>query len=148
DWSSFRVNFFLLLDPAHAGALPHTWLASFHLPPGHAQAMAQLSRDYSNLSLVDVDDLLARIRQIVDRVDGAVRWILGFGLLAGLTAALGSAGAGLWLGRSVFRIDGFVPPAWPLALGALGCAFVVMLLGLAGTRKVTRTSPMRLLREG
>jgi putative ABC transport system permease protein len=196
DWSSFRVNFFLLLDPAHAGALPHTWLASFHLPPGHAQAMAQLSRDYSNLSLVDVDDLLARIRQIVDRVGGAVRWILGFsllagalvlaaslaasaaerrheaallrtlgarraqlrvaaacefallGLIAGLTAALGSAGAGLWLGRSVFRIDGFVPPAWPLSLGALGCAFVVMLLGLAGTRKVTRTSPMRLLREG
>lgn len=196
DWSSFRVNFFLLLDPAHAGALPHTWLASFHLPPGHAQAMAQLSRDYSNLSLVDVDDLLTRIRQIVDRVGGAVRWILGFsllagalvlaaslaasaaerrheaallrtlgarrsqlrvaaacefallGLIAGLTAALGSAGAGLWLGRAVFRIDDFVPPAWPLALGALGCALVVMLLGLVGTRKVTRTSPMRLLREG
>src|SRR6185312_678575 len=196
DWSSFRVNFFLLLDPAHAGALPHTWLASFHLPPGHAQAMAQLSRDYSNLSLVDVDDLLARIRQIVDRVGGAVRWILAFsllagalvlaaslaasaaerrheaallrtlgarraqlrvaaacefallGLIAGLTAALGSAGAGLWLGRAVFRIDGFVPPPSPLALGALGCAGVVMLLGLVGTRKVTRTSPMRLLREG
>jgi putative ABC transport system permease protein len=25
---------------------------------------------------------------------------------------------------------------------------VIMLLGLAGTRRVTRTSPMRLLREG
>jgi len=196
DWSSFRVNFFLLLDPTHAEALPHTWLASFHLPRGHAQAMAQLSHDYSNLSLVDVDDLLDRIRQIVDRVGSAVRWILGFsllagalvlaaslaasaaerrheaallrtlgarraqlrvaaacefallGLIAGLTAASGAAGAGLWLGRSVFHIDGFAPPPWPLALGALGCAFVVMLLGLVGTRKVTRTSPMRLLREG
>ncbi|MFK2877207.1 ABC transporter permease [Rhodanobacter hydrolyticus] len=196
DWSSFRVNFFLLLDPAHAGALPHTWLASFHLPQGHAQAMAQLSRDYSNLSLVDVDDLLARIRQIVDRVGDAVRWILAFsllagalvlaaslaasaaerrheaallrtlgarraqlrvaaacefallGLIAGLTAVLGSAGAGLWLGHAVFHIDNFVPPLAPLMLGALGCAFVVMLLGLAGTRKVVRTSPMRLLREG
>jgi len=81
------------------------------------------------------------------RVAAACEFAL-LGLIAGLTAALGSAGAGLWLGRSVFRIDGFVPPAWPLALGALGCAFVVMLLGLAGTRKVTRTSPMRLLREG
>ncbi len=196
DWTSFRVNFFLLLDPAHADALPHTWLASFHLPRGHAQAMAQLSRDYPNLSLVDVDDLLDRIRQIVDRVGGAVRWILGFsllagalvlaaslaasaaerrheaallrtlgarraqlrvaaacefallGLIAGLTAAFGAAVAGLWLGRAVFHIEGFLPPSWPLALGALGCAFVVMLLGLAGTRKVTRTSPMRLLREG
>lgn len=195
DWSSFRVNFFLLLDPAHASALPHTWLASFHLPRGHAQTMAQLSRDYPNLSLVNVDDLLDRIHQIVDRVGAAVRWILLFsllagalvlaaalaasaaerrheaallrtlgarrsqlriaaacefallGLIAGLTAALGSAGAGLWLGRAIFHIDSFVPPPWPLALGALGCALAVMLLGLVGTRKVVRTSPMRLLRE-
>jgi putative ABC transport system permease protein len=196
DWSSFRVNFFLLLDPAHAGDLPHTWLASFHLARGHATQLAQLSRDYSNLSLVDVDSLLDRVREIVDRVGNAVRWILGFsllagalvlaaalaasaaerrheaallrtlgarrnqlrvaaacefallGLVAGLTAACGAAGAGLWLGHAVFHINGFVPPLWPLAFAALGAAFVVMLLGLAGTRKVTRTSPMRLLREG
>ncbi len=196
DWSSFRVNFFLLLDPAHAGALPHTWLASFHLPRGHATALARLSRDYSNLSLIDVDSLLDRVREIIGRVGNAVRWILGFsllagalvlaaalaasaaerrheaallrtlgarrnqlraaavcefallGLVAGLTAALGAVGAGLWLGQAVFHIDGFVPPLWPLALSALGTALVVMLLGLGGTRKVTRTSPMRLLREG
>jgi putative ABC transport system permease protein len=196
DWSSFRVNFFLLLDPAHAGGLPHTWLASFHLPRGQAAELAQLSRDYGNLSLVDVDSLLDRVREIVDRVGNAVRWILGFsllagalvlaaalaasaaerrheaallrtlgarraqlrvaaacefallGLVAGLTASLGAAGAGLWLGQAAFHIDGFVPPFVPLALAALLAAFVVMLLGLAGTRKVSRTPPMRLLREG
>ncbi|WP_108470839.1 ABC transporter permease [Rhodanobacter thiooxydans] len=196
DWSSFRVNFFLLLDPAHAGKLPHTWLASFHLPRGHAAELAQLSRDYSNLSLVDVDSLLDRVREIVDRVGNAVRWILGFsllagalvlaaalaasaaerrheaallrtlgarraqlrvaaacefallGLVAGLTAALGAAGAGWWLGQAVFHIEHFVPPLWPLLGGAIGAALVVMLLGLAGTRKVSRTPPMRLLREG
>jgi putative ABC transport system permease protein len=196
DWSSFRVNFFLLLDPAHASELPHSWLASFHLPSGHATRLAQLSRDYANLSLVDVDSLLDRVREIINRVGNAVRWILGFsllagalvlaaalaasaaerrheaallrtlgarraqlrvaaacefallGLVAGLTAALGAAGAGLWLGRAVFHIDRFVPPLEPLALAALGAAFVVMLLGLVGTRKVSHTPPMRLLREG
>lgn len=196
DWSSFRVNFFLLLDPAHASGLPHTWLTSFHLTSGHARELATLSRDYTNLSLVDVDSLLDRVREIVDRVGNAVRWILGFsllagalvlaaslaasaaerqheaallrtlgarraqlrvaaacefallGLVAGLTAAFGAAGAGLWLGHSVFHIDDFVPPLWPLAGAALAAAGVVMLLGLAGTRKVTRTPPMRLLREG
>ena len=195
DWSSFRVNFFLLLDPAHAGGLPHTWLASFHLPRGHAAELAQLSRDYANLSMVDVDSLLDRVREIVGRVGNAVRWILGFsllagalvlaaalaasaaerrheaallrtlgarraqlrvaaacefallGLVAGLTAALGAAGAGLWLGQAVFHIENFVPPPWPLLGGAVGAALVVMLLGLAGTRKVSRTPPMRLLRE-
>ncbi|TAL86988.1 MAG: FtsX-like permease family protein [Rhodanobacter sp.] len=195
DWSSFRVSFFLLLDPAHARELPHTWLASFYLPRGHARALAGLSRDYTNVSLIDVDALLDRVREIVDRVGNAVRWILGFsllagalvlaaalaasaaerrheaallrtlgarraqlraaaacefallGLVAGLTAAIGAAGAGLWLGRAIFHIDGFTPPLRPLLLAALICAVVIMLLGLAGTRRVTRTSPMRLLRE-
>jgi putative ABC transport system permease protein len=81
------------------------------------------------------------------RVAAACEFAL-LGLIAGLTAAFGAAGAGWWLGRSVFHIDGFVPPLWPLVLSALGAAVVVMLLGLAGTRKVTRTSPMQLLREG
>ncbi|HEU4669540.1 MAG TPA: FtsX-like permease family protein [Dyella sp.] len=196
DWSSFRVNFFLLLDPAHADTLPHTWLASFYLPRDRADGLARVSRDYSNLSLVDVDSLLDRVREIVQRVSNAVRWILGFSLLAGalvlaaalassaaerrheaallrtlgarrgqlrvaaacefallgavagLTAATGAAGTGWWLGRAVFHIEHFVPPLGALALDALLAAGVVMLLGLAGTRRVVRTSPMRLLREG
>lgn len=196
DWASFRVNFFLLLDPAHAGALPHTWLASFYLPRGHANGLAALSRDYPNLSLIDVDALLDRVRGIVERVGGAVRWVLAFsllagalvlaaalassaqerrheaallrtlgassgqlraaaacefallGLIAGLTAALGAAGAGWWLGRAIFRLDGFVPPLAPLFGGAAIAALAVMLLGLAGTREVVRTPPLALLRRG
>ncbi|WP_285518404.1 hypothetical protein, partial [Thermolongibacillus altinsuensis] len=60
----------------------------------------------------------------------------------------GAAGAGWWLGRQVFHIEHYVPPLGSLALSALIAAGVVMLLGLVGTRKVTHTSPMRLLREG
>lgn len=196
DWSSFRVNFFLMLDPAHADQLPHTWLTSFYLPRGRGDRLAKVSRDFGNLSLIDVDALLDRVREIVDRVGGAVRWVLGFsllagalvlaaalaasaqerrkeaallrtlgatraqlraaaacefallGLVAGLTAALGALGAGLWLGNAVFRIENFVPPLWPLIGAAALAAFVVMAIGLFGTRKVVRTSPMALLREG
>ncbi|WP_114238633.1 ABC transporter permease [Dyella sp. C9] len=196
DWTSFRVNFFLVFDPAHASQLPHTWIASFYLPRGHAEDLAQLSRNFSNLSLIDVDAMLDRVHELVDQVSGAVRWVLGFslmagalvlaaalaasaqerrheaallrtlgarrsqlraaaacefallGLVAGLTAAFGAAGTGVWLGHSVFHIEGFVPPMLPLLVAALGAAVVVMLLGLAGTRRVSRTSPMRLLREG
>jgi putative ABC transport system permease protein len=194
DWSSFRVNFFLMLDPPHANALPHTWLASFYLPRGNTEALASLSRTYPNLSLVDVDALLDRVREIVQRVTGAVRWVLGFsllagalvlsaalatsgqerrheaallrtlgarrgllrvaaacefallGLIAGVTAAFGAMVGGWWLGRSVFHIKDFMPHPLPLAIAALAAAVVVMLLGLAGTRKVTHTPPMRLLR--
>ncbi|HWG66937.1 MAG TPA: FtsX-like permease family protein, partial [Rhodanobacteraceae bacterium] len=91
DWSRFNVNFFVMLDPAHGETLPHTWIASFYLPPGHAGALATFSRDHSSLSLIDVDELLNRARQIVGQVTAAARWVLAFSLLAGalvLAAAL------------------------------------------------------------
>ncbi len=91
DWSRFNVNFFVMLDPAHGAALPHTWIASFYLAPGHAGALAAFSRDNPSLSLIDVDELLNRARQIVGQVTAAARWVLAFSLLAGaliLAAAL------------------------------------------------------------
>jgi putative ABC transport system permease protein len=80
-----------MLDPAHGAALPHTWIASFYLAPGHAGALAAFSRDNPSLSLIDVDELLNRARQIVGQVTAAARWVLAFSLLAGaliLAAAL------------------------------------------------------------
>lgn len=91
DWSRFNVNFFVMLDPAHGHTLPHTWIASFYLPPGHARELATFSRSHASLSLIDVDALLNRARQIVGQVTAAARWVLAFSLLAGalvLAAAL------------------------------------------------------------
>jgi putative ABC transport system permease protein len=195
DWSSFNVNFFLLLDPAHARTLPHDWIASFHLPRGHSRALAAFSRDYPNLSLIDVDELLDRVREIVAQVTGAARWVLGFsllagalvlaaaltasaaerrqeaallrtlgarrgqlvlsalcefallGLIAGATALFGAAAGGAWLATSVFRIHDFVEPWGALAIAAVVAAAVVTALGLTGTRRVLRTSPLLILRR-
>ncbi len=83
DWSRFNVNFFVMLDPQHGATLPHTWIASFYLSGGHARELAAFSRDFPNLSLIDVDELLNRARQIVDQVTAAARWVLAFSLIAG-----------------------------------------------------------------
>jgi len=195
DWSRFNVNFFVMLDTTHGAALPHTWIASFHLPPGHARELATFSRAFTNLSLIDVDALLDRARQIVAQVTAAARWVLAFSLLAGalvlaaaltmsaaerrheaallrtlgarrdqlrmaalcefgllgaisgFTAMFAAALGGLWLAQSVFRIRDFVPPWPPLIIAAVIAAIVVAALGLGGTRKVLRTSPLQLLRR-
>lgn len=84
NWDSFRVNFFLLLDPATARDLPRSNIASFHLPAGSSAALATLTRDFPGLSLFDINALLERVREIIDRVTSAVTWVLGFSLLAGL----------------------------------------------------------------
>ena len=84
DWTSFRVNFFVLLDPATAASLPHSYIASFWLPPARTAAMQALSRDYTNLSLIDINAILDRVRDIIDQVSRAVTAVLGFSLAAGL----------------------------------------------------------------
>ncbi|MEO7062429.1 MAG: FtsX-like permease family protein [Dokdonella sp.] len=91
EWDSFRANFFLMLDPASGAPLPHSVVASFHLQGDNAKSLAALSRDYPNISLIDLNAILDRVRDIVDRVTHAVSWVLGFSLLAGvlvLVAAL------------------------------------------------------------
>jgi putative ABC transport system permease protein len=93
DWDSFRVNFFLMLDPATGDGLAHSFLASFHVPPGASPQLAALSRDYPNISLIDINAILDRVRDIVDRVGRAAGWVLAFSVAAGvlvLLAALAS----------------------------------------------------------
>ncbi|HEX4480309.1 MAG TPA: FtsX-like permease family protein [Rudaea sp.] len=194
-WDSFRVNFFLLLDPQSAQGISYSDIASFHLPPDSANALSTLSRDYPNVSMIDLNALLDRIRDIIARVGTAVTAVLAFslaagilvlfaalaataderrfesallrtlgahraqlvqavlaefavmGLLAGIIAAVGAGGAGMWLARSVFRISAYVPPMSALTLSIIAGALLVALAGLAGTRKLTRTSPLLVLRR-
>jgi putative ABC transport system permease protein len=82
DWDSFKVNFFLMLDPKTGEQLPHSYLASFHVPAGKSTGLAALSRDYPNVSLVDINAILDRVRDIVDRVGRAAGWVLGFSVAA------------------------------------------------------------------
>lgn len=193
DWDSFRVNFFMMLDPVHGAALPHSFIASFHLPPAQT-GLATLSREMPNISLVDINAILDRVRDIIERVSSAVTWVLGFslvagllvllaalaataderrfeiallrtlganngqlnaavlgefaalGLLAGVVAAAGAAATGIALARTVFRLPDYWPPLGTLGLIAIGSTILVMLAGLAGTRRIARTPPVTVLR--
>ncbi|MFN3842108.1 MAG: ABC transporter permease [Rehaibacterium terrae] len=97
DWDSFRVNFFLLLNPGALGddAPAHNLISSFHLPPGHDRQLAALTRAHPNLSLLDIDAILSRVREVIGRVVEAVQMVLAFSLAAGvlvLLAALQATG--------------------------------------------------------
>jgi putative ABC transport system permease protein len=92
-WDSFRVNFFLLLDPVSAQGLAYSDVASFHLGAVPAEALASLTRDHPNLSLIDLNSLLDRVRDIIDRVSRAVTSVLGFSLAAGLLVLLAALAA-------------------------------------------------------
>lgn len=88
DWDSFRVNFFLLLNEGAVGDAPYNLITAFHLPRTQAPALAGLTREHPNISLLDIDGILERVREVVDRVTQAVQLVMGFSLLAGLLVLL------------------------------------------------------------
>jgi putative ABC transport system permease protein len=90
-WDSFRANFFLMLDPQTGAALAHSYIASFHLPA--SVSLAAFSRNFPNVSLIDLNQILDRVRDIIGRVSRAVIWVLGFSLAAGLLVLLAALAA-------------------------------------------------------
>ena len=92
-WDSFRVNFFVLLDPASAQGLAYSDVASFYLSPASAPQLAPLTHDHPNLSLIDLNAILDRVREIIGKVSSAATAVLGFSLAAGLLVLIAALAA-------------------------------------------------------
>ena len=85
EWDSFEVNFFILVKPSAARDIPHQNIASFYLDKTRAPRLAKLVRQAPNISVLDVDDLMKKVREVIDRVTSAVEFVFLFTLAAGLT---------------------------------------------------------------
>ncbi|MBK4734229.1 FtsX-like permease family protein [Noviherbaspirillum sp. DKR-6] len=84
EWGSFRVNFFVLLNPALLTDLPQTWITAFRLPPGKEALIGEMVRDFPNLTVVDVGAVLRQIQGVVDQVVRAVEFLFLFTLASGV----------------------------------------------------------------
>ncbi len=84
EWGSMRVNFFVILNPAAVTDVSQSWITAFHLPPQHSALMNGLTRDYPNLTIVDVGALLQQVQQVLDQVVTAVEFLFIFTLASGL----------------------------------------------------------------
>ncbi|GGY66197.1 ABC transporter permease [Pseudoduganella albidiflava] len=84
EWGSMRVNFFVIINPRAMAETPQTWITSFHLPKKAAALGTQLSRDYPNLTVVDVGGVLRQIQSVLDQVIQAVEFLFAFTLASGL----------------------------------------------------------------
>jgi putative ABC transport system permease protein len=88
DWNSFNVNFFILLSPEAADLLPHQFIASFYLADAGQSNLRTVTRQYPNLSIIDVGALIDRVGEIIDQVSRAAQVVFAFTLLAGLVVLL------------------------------------------------------------
>ncbi|MBU3694788.1 MAG: FtsX-like permease family protein [Rhodocyclaceae bacterium] len=89
-WDSFGVNFFVVATPGVLADEPSTWVASFFVPPDQPQLETALVRALPNATLVNVGELLERIRSLIDRLASAVSLLASLTLLAGVLVVAAS----------------------------------------------------------
>jgi putative ABC transport system permease protein len=84
DWQTFNINFFTVVPPEVLDNDPASWVTSLYLKPEQKSLIAPLVKGYPNVTVVDVEVIMNRVRNIMDRVILAVEFIFLFSLLAGL----------------------------------------------------------------
>ena len=87
DWSSMRVNFFVMFPVAEMPDVPVSLIAAYRAPSGPGGGAAfdnALARDFPNITNIDVSASIAQIQRVLDQVVRAVEFLFGFTLAAGL----------------------------------------------------------------
>ncbi|MBC7956978.1 MAG: FtsX-like permease family protein [Cytophagales bacterium] len=83
DWGSMRANFFVMFPSAQMSDVPASYIAAFRAPPTPGFDNA-LSRDFPNITNVDVSASITQIQGVLDQVVRAVEFLFTFTLAAGL----------------------------------------------------------------
>ena len=92
DWSSMRVNFFVLFPTATMTDAPISYIAAYRAPatPGFDNS---ISRDFPNITSIDVSASIAQVQRVLDQVVRAVEFLFGFTLAAGLVVLFAAVSA-------------------------------------------------------
>lgn len=85
DWDSFRPNFFVIFPPGVLEGFGHSYITAFHLDAEEREVQRGLVRDFPGVTLLNVDAILAQVRDLLTQVTRAVELVLGFVLLAGVS---------------------------------------------------------------
>ena len=87
DWSSMRVNFFVMFPTASMADVPVSYIAAYRAPEGPKGGTVfdnALARDFPNVTNIDVSASIAQVQRVLDQVVRAVEFLFGFTLAAGL----------------------------------------------------------------
>ena len=86
DWDSFRPNFFVIFPPGVLERYGHSYITAFKLDASeHRDLLGRMVEAYPGVSLLNVDAILARVRELLAQVTRAVELVLLFVLLAGVS---------------------------------------------------------------
>jgi len=83
-WDSFRVNFFALFPAGALDAMPTTYIAAVRAADGNATWLTPLLREFPNVLVIDVGEVMHQVQSIIEEVARAVEFVFLFTLLGGV----------------------------------------------------------------
>lgn len=84
DWSSARVNFFVIMHPEDMQDMPATWITSFHADAEQKTAVDKMVQEFPNLTVVDIGYIVSQVKIMLDRIALAVEFLFLFTLASGV----------------------------------------------------------------
>jgi putative ABC transport system permease protein len=84
EWGSMRANFFVIINPRAMAAMPQTFMTAFRLPPAEAALTNALTREFPNLTVIDVSGIIGQLQEVLDQVVTAVEFLFLFTLASGV----------------------------------------------------------------
>ena len=94
-WETFRLNFFLTVEPGVLEEAPQFRVATARFGTGREQAFQdRLAQAFPNVTMLRIREILEKIAGVLDRLALGVRFLGGFTVLAGLVILAGAVSAG------------------------------------------------------
>ncbi len=93
-WENFKPNFYLIANPELLADLPQTGLLSAYVDAENKIELKQLLKRFPSITLLDITELMARVRNIVDKASIALQFFFVFALASALIVLLAAIQTG------------------------------------------------------
>lgn len=93
DWESFKPNFFVVASPGALDGYAASWITAVRVPSTAPRFTARLVDRFPNLTVIDVDAVLAQVRATGDQVSTVVQVVFWFSLAAGVLVLMAAVTA-------------------------------------------------------
>jgi len=84
QWDSMRPNFYMMFDEGKLGNYPSTYITSFYVTKDQKPILNELGKQFPTVSILELDQLVDKLRSIIHQVSQMIEMILVFIVLAAL----------------------------------------------------------------
>jgi putative ABC transport system permease protein len=92
-WDTFKPNFFVVFSPGALENATGTLITSVHVESQQRPLLVDLVRQFPEVTIIDIEALLAQVRDVMNKASLAVQYVFLFTLAAGVMVLLAAVQA-------------------------------------------------------